>query len=166
MKKILITILVALLCHGVAPAQIRQVYIGVNGLTCSQCTRNVEMQVRRLPFVEQVDMNLEHTNGVVTLKADKPFKPEAIAQAVRDAGFSVRYLKLGIAPPDEQTLRSGCIAACGLTLQLVSDEPVATDSGLLVLQVLGKAFQAGKDETAGARRKCPGKLYFVKPAHE
>ena len=87
--------LLLLLCMAGLPlcgmAQIQSVHIGVNGLTCSQCTRNVEMSLRKLPFVQDVKMNLEHTDGVITLKPKIIFNPRAIAKAVKDAGFSLRF---------------------------------------------------------------------------
>src|ERR1700759_948909 len=80
-------------CAFSAKAQFQAVYIGVNGLTCSQCTRTVEMRIRKLDFVADVQMNLEHTEGKIILKKDKKADIEKIAQAVIDAGFSVRYLQ-------------------------------------------------------------------------
>ena len=46
-----------------ASAQFQTVYIGVNGLTCSQCSRTVEMSIRKLDFVGDVQMNLAHTES-------------------------------------------------------------------------------------------------------
>lgn len=77
-------------------AQIKKVEIGVNGLTCSQCTRNVEMSIRKLPFVKDVVMSLEQTEGTVTFYANKKIEIEKIAQAVIKAGFSLRFLKADI----------------------------------------------------------------------
>jgi copper chaperone CopZ len=66
--------------------------IGIDGLTCSACTRSAEMSIRKLPFVADVKMNIENTNGIITFKADTTIDMRKIAQAVVDAGFSVRYL--------------------------------------------------------------------------
>ncbi|MBN8695616.1 MAG: heavy-metal-associated domain-containing protein [Bacteroidetes bacterium] len=65
----------------------------MDGLTCSACTRSVEMNIRKLDFVDSVAMSLENTEGKITFKAGKKVTIEKIAQAVFDAGFSVRYLK-------------------------------------------------------------------------
>lgn len=75
-----------------ANAQFTEARIGVNGLTCSQCTRSVEMQLRKLPFVSQVKMDLEHTSGLIYFKENSKVSMEALAKAVKDAGFSLRYL--------------------------------------------------------------------------
>ncbi|WP_181358437.1 heavy-metal-associated domain-containing protein [Taibaiella chishuiensis] len=84
------------LVANTAGAQFRQASIGINGLTCSQCSRSVEMQLRKLNFISDVDMDLEHKNGVLHFKTNSKVDMKAIAGAVKDAGFSVRYLKADI----------------------------------------------------------------------
>ncbi len=74
-------------------AQFTSIDIGINGLTCSQCSRSVEMELRKLGFLKSIQMDLEHTSAVLALKEDAYADIAAVARAVRDAGFSVRYLK-------------------------------------------------------------------------
>ncbi len=73
-------------------SQFTSARIGVNGLTCSACTRSVEMSLRKLPFIESVEMNLENTDGILKFKNDQEVEISKIAKAVVDAGFSVRFL--------------------------------------------------------------------------
>jgi copper chaperone CopZ len=73
-------------------ASINYIDIGVNGLTCSMCSRSVEMSIRRLDFVDNVVMDLEKTEGRIFVKEDSPINLEAIAKAVVNAGFSVRFI--------------------------------------------------------------------------
>lgn len=92
LKKI---ILLWLCCFPVASfAQIESATIGVNGLTCSQCSRSVEMALKKLPFVLKVDMNLAQTIGTVYFKKGENVNLDKLAQAPRDAGFSTRFVKL------------------------------------------------------------------------
>ena len=79
-----------------ALAQFERAEIGVNGLTCSQCSRTVEMSLRKLDFVADVEMNLEHTEGKITFRKNSRPDMDRIAQAVIDAGFSLRYLNAEI----------------------------------------------------------------------
>ncbi len=86
--------------------QIQQVKVGINGLTCSQCSRSVEMQLRKLTFVKDVEMNLQQTEGIITLidgKAAVPF--QEIAGAVKDAGFSIRFLTITFTPGTTDPIR-------------------------------------------------------------
>lgn len=74
-------------------AQIQKIAFGVNGLTCSQCSRSVEMELRKLDFIKDITMDLEHTSATISLKNDTAAVPfNKIAQAVKDAGFSLRYI--------------------------------------------------------------------------
>ena len=73
-------------------AQFVSAEIGVDGLTCSACTKSVEMSLRKLDFVQDVQMNLENTNGKVTFKPGALIYIDKIAKAVDNAGFSVSYL--------------------------------------------------------------------------
>src|SRR5688572_4382435 len=68
--------------------------IGVNGLTCSICSRSVEMSLMRLDFVDRIAMSLETTEGRIFFKPDGPIDLNEIAKAVVNAGFSVRFIKL------------------------------------------------------------------------
>lgn len=75
-------------------AGISWVDIGVNGLTCSMCTRSVEMSIRRLDFVDTVVMSLEKAEGRIYFESNLPVSFEQIAKAVVNAGFSVRFIKV------------------------------------------------------------------------
>lgn len=154
-------LLAALLLAGRAgTAQVAAVQIGVDGLTCSQCTRNVEMQLRRLPFVAAVRMNLEHTNGDIQLQEGRAFSPERVAAAVRDAGFSLRYLTVVVAHPAPYRQAPGCFAVPGLGVQVVGDVPeVLPDT--VRLRLLGAPFGPKKAAPAPAARRCPGSRYFA-----
>lgn len=90
---LLFLIVVSCLISIQASAQIKWVQVGVDGLTCSACTRAVEMNIRKLDFVDSVSMSLENTEGKLFFKADKKVNIEKIALAVTDAGFSVRFMK-------------------------------------------------------------------------
>ena len=76
-----------------AVAGIKWVDVGVNGLTCSVCTRSIEMSVSRLEFVDSVVMDLEQAEGRVYLNERSPISLNKIADAVVGAGFSVRFIK-------------------------------------------------------------------------
>ena len=79
-------------------AQFTQLDLGINGLTCSQCSRSVDMQLRKLAFVQGVQMDLKHTQAIIQLKKEERVNIAAVAKAVEDAGFSVRYLKAKVQP--------------------------------------------------------------------
>lgn len=92
--KMILLILCFLTIVKTSEAAIKWIDIGVNGLTCSMCTRSVEMRIRRLDFVSTVEMDLETANGRIFFKEGVGINLDKIAQAVREAGFSLQYYKI------------------------------------------------------------------------
>ena len=76
----------------IAKCQFKSVSIGIDGLTCSMCSRSVEMSLVKLNFVDRVVMDLNNNHSEIFLIEDKYVSIDKIAQAVIDAGFSVAYL--------------------------------------------------------------------------
>lgn len=74
-------------------AQFTQAEVSVNGLTCSQCSRSVEMALKRLDFIAKVEMDLQHPAAHIVFKKNKAIDFGKLAAAVRDAGFNVRAIK-------------------------------------------------------------------------
>lgn len=127
-----------------AKAQITEVQLGVNGLTCSQCTRNVEMQIRKLSFVKDVQMNLEHTEGKVYFKQNEKVAIDKIAKAVTDAGFSVRYLNADVAFNNTAVSSNYCYAYNGDSFQFIKT-PDKTLNGTVSISFIGKEFISQKE---------------------
>ena len=164
-KNILLTFLVLLFCDFAASAQVKDVELGINGLTCSQCSRSVEMKLRRLDFVKDVQMNLERTEGKITLRPDKKVDMERVAKAVEDAGFSVRYLQATFNFNQVQITPGHCFVYSGDNYQFLQTPEKVLD-GLVTITFVGPKYQAKKD----AKKYQPymqggcdagGKLYYV-----
>ena len=132
---------VVLLCLGnfTAHAQFQAAYIGVNGLTCSQCSRTVEMSIRKLDFVSDVQMNLEHTEGKIILKKDKKPDMDKIAQAVINAGFSVRYLQADLMIDNSVAVSGQCFSYKGDAYEF-TQMPKDPLTGLVKLKFIGKKY--------------------------
>jgi copper chaperone CopZ len=73
-------------------AQFISARIGVDGLTCSACTRATELSLLNLAFVEYADMDLNNNTAFVMFRPGQPVDIQQLSQAVYDAGFSVRDL--------------------------------------------------------------------------
>ncbi len=145
-----------------ARAQFRQASIGINGLTCSQCSRSVEMQLRKLDFISDVDMDLEHKNGTLHFKSNRKADMSAIARAVKDAGFSVRYLKAEINPKDIQLSAESCFSLNG-DAYYISDPGALQELTMLTLQFLGQDYLSKsewKRYKLPANLKCKGKKVY------
>lgn len=125
-------------------AQFSKVEIGVDGLTCSMCTRSTEMSIRKLDFVDSVKMDLAHTKGVITFKKDMPVSVEKIAKAVKDAGFSVRYLKAGFLFTSQPVNSDGCFTYDNAHYKFIGKEnTILTDEKIMTF--IGKEFMPHKE---------------------
>ena len=140
--RFLILFFMALLTTVSGRAQILQAEVGVNGLTCSQCSRSVEMELRKLPFVQKVDMNLEHTTGVVLFKSGHRVSVEELARAIVNAGFSTRFVRMTF---DFKTIHPGteCFTI-GQDVFYFLKPLSAQHSEQMTFQVIGKGLLPDK----------------------
>ncbi len=74
-------------------AQVTSIKVGVDGVTCSMCSKGTEKSIKRLSFVESVTMDLNTTEASIFIKSNQTADFKAIAKAITDAGFTVRYIK-------------------------------------------------------------------------
>ncbi|RYD98369.1 MAG: heavy-metal-associated domain-containing protein [Sphingobacteriales bacterium] len=98
MRKSLVFFLL-FLCSLHARAQFTQAEVSVNGLTCSQCSRSVEMALKRLDFIATVEMDLQQPAAHIVFKKNEGIDFSKLAAAVRDAGFNVRSIKTRFEAP-------------------------------------------------------------------
>jgi copper chaperone CopZ len=75
-----------------ANAQLISADVGVNGLTCSMCARGTEETLKRLDFIDSIDVDLNTLVAHITFKKNMNAPIEDIVKAVEDAGFSVRNI--------------------------------------------------------------------------
>lgn len=160
-KKFVFSLLFGLITISVH-AQFISATIGINGLTCSQCSRSVEMQLRKLSFIKDVKMDLEQTRGTIFFKENKKVNIEAIADAVKDAGFSVRFLKAEIDKTKVNISEQGCFNLDGNSYNVLSPYAIPEKS-ILTLQFVGKDYLPGSDfkrYKLPATTKCKGKMVY------
>ena len=61
----------------------------VDGLTCSMCSLNVQKQLEKVYFVENVESNIEEVTYEIQLKKNHYIDFYAIENAIVNAGFSI-----------------------------------------------------------------------------
>ena len=83
-----------LLLHGAAFSQVTKASLQASGLTCAMCARSVFKNLESLPFVDQIDTDLEKSVFLIRFKPDMTVDADQIRQKVEDAGFSVAGLTL------------------------------------------------------------------------
>jgi copper chaperone CopZ len=125
-------------------AQIQYAELGVDGLTCSQCTRNVELALRKLDFVQDVEMNIENTKGKILFKPDRSITIEDLSKAVFDAGFSVRYLKIAYLFNNQEISENYCLEDQTTIFEFIEVKKQLL-SGIHLMQLVGKSYQNRKE---------------------
>ena len=159
-------IVIFLFCTLQSHAQIKSAMVGVNGLTCSACCRTVEMSIRKLPFVKDVQMNLDNTEGKIIFNNNSSVDIEKIAKAVTDAGFSVRYLSAAFLFTNVNISKGYCYNTGNYTLQFISPETKILNGESQIkfigAEFLPKAeFNKLKSLLTNSCSDAKGKVYFV-----
>lgn len=168
-KKISFPVLIIiafLFCTLQSQAQFKWAMVGVNGLTCSACSRTVEMAIRKLPFVKDVQMNLDNTEGKIIFSDNATVDIEKIAQAVTNAGFSVRYLNADFLFNNVNVSSGYCFNNGNYTFQFISIAAKTLD-GESQIKFIGAEFLP-KDEfkkmkplLVNSCAESKAKVYFV-----
>lgn len=97
MNKIFYTVLLSICVYSTATAQFNKATLQASGLTCAMCAKSIYTNLTSLPFVKEVDTDLNASAFVIVFKDDADVDPDVLAKKVEDAGFSVASLKLTIA---------------------------------------------------------------------
>lgn len=87
-SKILIAIVVLLSINN-SFAQISKAEIVATGLTCSMCSNAINKQLKKLPEVEKVDIDLNTNTFTISLKKNNNISPKTLKESVQKAGFFV-----------------------------------------------------------------------------
>jgi copper chaperone len=61
--------------------------VNVTGMTCGHCASSVSAELRALPTVTDVQVDL--STGQVTVTSEQPLDDAAVAAAVDEAGYQV-----------------------------------------------------------------------------
>ena len=123
---------------------IKWIDVGVNGLTCSMCSRSVEMSIRHLDFVDSVAMSLERTEGRIYFKSGALVNLKKIAEAVVDAGFSVRFLRLEFSFKDVPVAPDGSFTFQGQSYQWLQFKD-GSATGNVALKLIDEGFMPKKE---------------------
>lgn len=161
MFKRFVYVMLLLIVVGHCQAQILSAKVGINGLTCSQCSRSVEMQLRKLSFVKNVNMNLQSTEGTLQFKEGSDIDFLKIAKAVKDAGFSVRFLDTEIDMRKVNVTEKGFTIGSDLYL---FPNAINIQSENVTFRFLGKMFSSKKDEGKTDKVSGKGHVYNLKLA--
>jgi len=116
-----------------ANAQISKAEIRATGLTCSMCSNAINKQLRTLPEVVDIDIDLNTNMFTVVLKEGNTLSPKVFKENVEKAGFFIGSLVL---TTTAETVKQGPYI-------LVNNASITTPE--IQIQVLDKGYVTEKE---------------------
>ena len=161
--KFLLTIIISLCSLTPTLAGLKWVDFGVNGLTCSMCSRSVEMSLKRLDFIDNVVMDLETTEGRIFFKPNLPIDLHSIARAVVNSGFSVRFVRMQVSFDDMTLSPDGSFTLHGQKFMWVDFQNKV--NGPVALKLLDENFLPKKESAEWKKKLLASKSSDQKVLH-
>jgi copper chaperone CopZ len=143
MKSLLVIILLALGLNISADAQIKKASLQAAGLTCAMCSRATLEALKTLPFVENIDTDLNNTTFQLNFKPGATVNIDQIKAKVEDAGFSVAKLVLTASFDKVAVEKDTHVNYAGATFHFVNAKQQVL-SGEQQLTVIDKDFVSAK----------------------
>ena len=137
MKKLLFA--AAMLLSIGANAQIKSANLTASGLTCSMCSKAIYKALLKVPFIQNVDVDIEKSTYNITFKPGENVSPAALKKAVEGAGFSVAQLKLIANVPNTTVTPDAKLSIQGSSYRIVN-APKQALSGTQTFTVIEKNF--------------------------
>lgn len=123
-----------------AEAQIVSAQLKASGLTCSLCSRSVEMALQKLDFVKSVSMDLETAQAEIQFKEGAKVVIRELPDAVKKAGFSVAELKITGMFEESISMHDACFIYQNQFFQLVENQDVFQSGQLITLTLIGEEY--------------------------
>lgn len=148
-----------------ALGQTHKVIVSISGLTCSQCTRSVEMQLKKLDFLSDIQMDLQNTTATVIIKSHHKTDFRAIAKAVTDAGFSVAGFRVWMSAAQIKYDKGSCLKTKDGNFYIVNPQNVQAKKGYYEFELLNKPFSSTKTALPKSNLPCLTKSSYIIKAH-
>lgn len=88
----IVVMILFFLCVGNIFAGIEKIEVGIDGLSCPFCVWGLEKKFREITSVDKFNVHLKQAKAEVFLKSGIPLNIIDIKKAVKEAGFSTRYI--------------------------------------------------------------------------
>ncbi|HEY8388527.1 MAG TPA: heavy metal-associated domain-containing protein [Parasegetibacter sp.] len=143
MKKILV-ILSLIFIAFYSNAQYKEASLQASGLTCAMCSNAIQKSLEALPFVGEVDTDLQTSTYHIKFKKDQQVSFDALREAVENAGFSVAKLSVKAEFNQVKIEADTHITLDGQTLHFVNVKS-QTLNGEKEFRLLDKKFTSDKE---------------------
>ncbi len=143
MKKI-IQIFVLFFCISILNAQISKAEIIATGLTCSMCSNAINKQLKKLPEVEKVDINLNSNTFTVYLNKSNSITPKTLKESIEKAGFFVGSMLITMDFENQKIVDNFTLKKGNLNLIFIDTDSKILN-GTTQFKILDKGYLVLKD---------------------
>ena len=146
MKISKLNILIAMLLLSLTTtfAQLSKVEIVATGLTCSMCSNAINKQLKKLPEIEKVDIDLNSNTFTLFLTKNNTISPKILKESVQKAGFFVGSMIVTMAFDNQKIDNNTKLKKDNLNLIFI-DSNAKILNGLQKFKVLDKGYVVMKD---------------------
>jgi len=131
-------------------AQISKVEIMATGLTCSMCSNAINKQLKAMPEVEKVMIDLNNNTFVVNLKNNSLVTPQMLKSNIEKTGFFVGSMILTMDANNVELKDNSSFKNASGTYVFVNPDEKATNEKLR-LKVLNNGFVTKKEYKKSAK---------------
>ena len=143
MKKTLVLV-VAVVIYMCGYSQFSKATLQASGLTCSMCSKAVKVALEKVPFVQEVKVNIKSQEYTILFKENNNADFDALKKAVEDAGFSVASFKITGNFSDVSIQKDKHLELDGKNFHFISSGDKVLN-GMQTLTIVDKDFLSAKD---------------------
>ena len=155
MKKIISAMVFAFVAIALN-AQFTKASLQASGLTCAMCSKAVKVALEKVPFVQEVKVNIKNQEYSIAFKENSDADFDALKKAVEDAGFSVASLKVTGSFTDVSVEKDKHIQLDGKNFHFVNSSSRVLN-GEQTLTIVDKDFVSAKEfkkYSAASKMEC------------
>ena len=125
-------------------AQISKAEIVATGLTCSMCSNAINKQLKKLPEVEKVDIDLNSNTFTILLRKNNTISPKILKESVQKAGFFVGSMLVTMDFDNQKIDDNIKLKKDNLNLVFIDTNPKILN-GLTKFKILDKGYLVMKE---------------------
>lgn len=125
-------------------SQFSKATLQASGLTCAMCSKAVKVALEKVPFVQEVKVNIKSQEYTLTFKQGSNADFDELKKAVEDAGFSVASLKVTGSFSDVSVEKDKHIQLDGKNFHFINSSPKVLN-GEQTLTIVDKDFVSAKE---------------------
>ena len=137
-------LLVAAMIYIGGYSQFSKASLQASGLTCSMCSKAVKVALEKVPFVQEVKVDIKNQEYTIIFKENNNADFDALKKAVEDAGFSVASFKVTGNFSDVSVQKDKHLELDGKNFHFVSNSDKVLN-GEQTLTIVDKDFLSAKD---------------------